>query len=219
MSDMEKLVARLESVATRLEKCASGRGAPAGGADDDDDYDTVESVTEFSKVIAKAEALVSVASSLPEDVQQISKMLKLVCDKNREFMRVSVRAKMPPQADLPTVIKPLNDAISAIGEFRDKNRGSKQFNHLSAVSEAVPAFGWVCVAPRPLDYMGEMIGAADFYLNRVLKDFKEVAAHKQWCAAVRAVFSALKEYVTENHKKGVNWNPNKLSFILSRGYM
>ena len=38
MSDMEKLVARLESVATRLEKCASGRGAPAGGADDDDDY-------------------------------------------------------------------------------------------------------------------------------------------------------------------------------------
>ena len=59
-------------------------------------------------------------------------------------------------------------------EFRDKNRGSKQFNHLSAVSEAVPAFGWVCVAPRPLDYMGEMIGAADFYLNRVLKDFKEV---------------------------------------------
>ena len=24
-------------------------------------------------------------------------MLKLVCDKNREFMRVSVRAKMPPQ--------------------------------------------------------------------------------------------------------------------------
>ena len=29
--------------------------------------------------------------------------------------------------------------------FREKNRGSKLFNNLSAVSEAIPALGWVSV--------------------------------------------------------------------------
>jgi len=152
--------------------------------------------------------LVKTAENLPADVLEMSKMLKVVCEKNREFLRVSVRAKAPIPADVPTVIKPLNDAISEIGKYREKNRPSRQFNHLSAVSEAVPAFGWVCVAPRPLDYMSEMIGAADFYLNRVLKDFKEIPGHKEWCTALRAVFTALKQYVTDFQKKGVNWNPN-----------
>jgi len=205
MADLGDLVARLEAVTVRLEKCGGKRAA---ADDDDDDYDTMEAVTEYSKVVSKADELVKASANLPSDVLEISKLIKVVCEKQLLFLRVSVRAKAVIPADQAAVMKPLNDSIIPIGEFREKNRASKCFNHLSAISEAVPAFGWVCVAPRPVDYMGEMIGAADFYLNRVLRDFKEVPGHKEWKVAVAALFTSLKLYVTENHKKGVTWNPN-----------
>lgn len=32
-----------------------------------------------------------------------------------------------------------------VQNLREKNRGSKQFNHLSAVSESIPALGWVAM--------------------------------------------------------------------------
>jgi len=208
MADLAGLVSRLEAVTARLEKCAAGGGAKASAADDDDDYDTVEAVTEFNAVVAKANAVVEKGNNLPSDVAEMSKLLQKVCLQNKEFLRVSVRAKACAPADMPIVIKPMQDAIAAVGEYRDKNRASKQFNHLSAVSEAIGAFGWVCVAPRPIDYMIEMIGASDFYINRILKDFKEVPGHKEWCQSVKQMFNALKEYVTNNHKKGVTWNAN-----------
>ncbi|KAL5248489.1 hypothetical protein ACHWQZ_G017623 [Mnemiopsis leidyi] len=208
MADLADLVSRLEAVTVRLEKCAAGGGGKASAADDDDDFDTVEAITEFKAVMDKADEVLKASENLPSDVHEISKLLKVVCEKNKEFLRVSVRAKACLPADAPVVMKPMNDAITQIGEYRDKNRASKQFNHLSAVSEAIPAFGWVCVAPRPLDYMAEMIGASDFYINRILKDFKEIPGHKEWCQKIKQMFSTLKEYVSNNHKKGVTWNPN-----------
>jgi hypothetical protein len=47
------------------------------------------------------------------------------------------------------------------------------FNHLSAISESIGAFGWIAVTPAPAPYIKEMSDAAQFYTNRVLKDYKE----------------------------------------------
>ena len=33
-------------------------------------------------------------------------------------------------------------------EYREKNRGGKLFNHLSGISESIPALGWVTVVSR-----------------------------------------------------------------------
>ena len=55
--------------------------------------DTVESITEYKAILDKADALVKVADNLPADVAEISKNLKVVCEKSLQFMRVSVRAK------------------------------------------------------------------------------------------------------------------------------
>jgi len=208
MAELADLVKRLEAVTVRLEKCGAGRGAAGGAADDDDDFDTLETITEFQAVTDAANALVKASENLPKEVGDICSMLGAVCKAELQFLRIAARAKACMPADLQPILKPLSDAMGAISEFRDKNRPSKCFNHLSAVSEAVPAFGWVAVAPRPLDYMGEMIGAADFYINRVLKDYKETPGHKEWTMSLRALFTALKNYVTNNHKKGTVWNHN-----------
>jgi adenylyl cyclase-associated protein len=41
------------------------------------------------------------------------------------------------------------------------------------VSESIGALGWIAISPAPAPYVKEMIDAAQFYTNRVLKDYKE----------------------------------------------
>lgn len=48
------------------------------------------------------------------------------------------------------LLKPISEQIQAVQNFREKNRGSKLFNHLSAVSESIPALGWVAMVRAAL---------------------------------------------------------------------
>lgn len=72
-----------------------------------------------------------------------------------------------------SLLGPTSKIIQDIQDFREKHRGSQFFNHLSAISESIPALGWVAVAPAPAPYVKEMNDAGQFYTNRVLKDWKE----------------------------------------------
>lgn len=49
------------------------------------------------------------------------------------------------QNNFSTLLKPISEQIQVVQNFREKNRGSKLFNHLSAVSESIPALGWVAM--------------------------------------------------------------------------
>ncbi len=42
----------------------------------------------------------------------------------------------------------MSKVIQEVQAFREKNRSSPLFNHLSAVSESVPALGWVAIVRR-----------------------------------------------------------------------
>lgn len=112
----------------------------------------------------------------------------------RQFLVVASRSKAPAEADLVKLLAPTSQAIQGIQSFREKNRTSTFFNHLSAISESIPALGWVTVviiflkfiitrhhflcicsfqAPAPGPYIKEMNDAGQFYTNRVLKDWKD----------------------------------------------
>lgn len=54
------------------------------------------------------------------------------------------------QAELGNLLKPLSNLIQQVQNFREANRTSPLFNHLSAVSETVPGFFWVTVVSRCL---------------------------------------------------------------------
>ena len=53
-----------------------------------------------------------------------------------------------PQMELSDLLKPIADHIQEIQQYRERHRGSSLFNHLSAVSESIPALGWVAVVRR-----------------------------------------------------------------------
>lgn len=71
------------------------------------------------------------------------------------------------------LIKPLQESIEAVSNIRDANRGSTVFNQLSAVSESIGVLAWVTVDPKPHKHVEESLGSAQFYGNRVLKEFKD----------------------------------------------
>lgn len=90
--------------------------------------------------------------------------------------------------------------------FTSKNRKSPLFNHLSAVSEGIPALGWILIAPAPGPHVKEMTDAAQFYTNRVLKEFKEKdATHVEWVKLWLKVLNDLYTYIRQHHTTGLAW--------------
>lgn len=84
---------------------------------------------------------------------------------------MSTKAKKPdPQP--PELLTELHRASDDINNIREGNRPSPLFNHLSAVSEGVIAMGWFFEA-RPAEFVTDTLGGAQFYGNRVLKEYKD----------------------------------------------
>lgn len=46
-------------------------------------------------------------------------------------------------------------------------------DHLAMVGEGISALQWLIMESKPADYVGEVIGGAQMYGNRVLKAYKE----------------------------------------------
>lgn len=71
------------------------------------------------------------------------------------------------------LLTPLQTEIAAVIELRDANRGSPVFNHLSTVAEGISVIGWVTVENKPHKHIEESLGSAQYWGNRVLKEFKD----------------------------------------------
>lgn len=68
----------------------------------------------------------------------------------RDLIKLAANSTKPAEGVSSPVfaklLKPLQEELMKVGELREKNRGEKVlFNHLSAVSEGIPAVGWVAV--------------------------------------------------------------------------
>ncbi|KAL4712686.1 hypothetical protein ACJJTC_007983 [Scirpophaga incertulas] len=124
----------------------------------------------------------------------------------RYIQQAAARSK-PGQAEEMQLLAPTSEQITAIQQFREKNRASQFFNHLSAISESIPALGWVAIAPTPAPYVKEMNDAGQFYTNRVLKDWKEKdKKHVEWCRAWVQLLADLQAYVKQYHTTGLIWS-------------
>jgi adenylyl cyclase-associated protein len=55
-------------------------------------------------------------------------------------------SKKPDNAKFMELLTPTSTLLNELKVFKDKNRTSKQFNHLSGVSEGASALAWVCVS-------------------------------------------------------------------------
>ena len=83
-------------------------------------------------------------------------MVEAAFKSQREFLVTASKSKKPSDKDLQSLLLPLSNKISEIQDFREKNRRSVYFNHLSAISESIPALGWVTVVSQPQHLLASM---------------------------------------------------------------
>lgn len=118
------------------------------------------------------------------------------------------KSRKPSTDELMALLRPQSESIQSIQAFREAKRTSKLFNHLSAISESIPALGWIAVAPTPGPHVKEMADACQFYTNRVLMEYKNLdKTHVEWTRSWLAVLAQLQAYIKQYHTTGLSWNP------------
>ncbi|KAI0160414.1 adenylyl cyclase-associated protein [Xylariaceae sp. FL1272] len=173
-----------------------------------------ESVEEFDAFIDHAVARYVQASNKLGGLiaQQAAKVLdgfKL----QRRFLLISTKAKKPNisvSAEMSVyqdLLKPINEALMAVGNIKESNRGSPVFSQLSAVSEGIMVLAWVTVDNKPFKHVEESLGSAQFFGNRVLKEHKDKDADQvEWIQSFYQIFRDLAEYVKQYFPNGIPWN-------------
>ena len=165
-----------------------------------------ESVNKYVKASGKLGGLIA---------EQASKVLEGF-RQQRKFLLLSTRAKRPDVngaevAVYQDLIKPINEALMAVGAIKDSNRGSPVFSQLSAVADGIMVLAWVTVDNRPYKHVEESLASAEFFGNRVLKAHKDNDPEQvEWIQSFYRVFSDLTEYVKLHFPNGIPWNPKGL---------
>lgn len=149
----------------------------------------------------------TLSAKIGGDVATQADFVKKAFDAQLGFVTLATENAKPSDGDLPRLLQPTSEQINNIQTFREKHRTSPFFNHLSAISESVPALGWVCVSPTPGPHVKEMNDAGQFYTNRVLKDWKEKdQKHVEWCRAWIQTLTELQAFIKQYHTTGLVWS-------------
>lgn len=101
---------------------------------------------------------------------------------------------------------PVAEALSTASSLPD-NR-SDAFNHQTAFSEAIQSVQWVFVTPGPMPFVSSCLESADFYLNKVLKDAKELdnkQDHRDFVKLIKQMLNELCAYIKQFHTTGLAW--------------
>jgi len=201
MYDLASLVSRLEVVASRLE--AGGVIASKGGGEPETAF-----VAAFDTFLADDFSLfLEKSRKIGGEVAEISNLVEKAFKAERDLLSIAAKSKKPGDKELQMLLKPISDTMADIATMREKGRRCDFFNHLSAISESIPALGWVTVAPAPAPFVKEMSEAAQFYTNRVLKDWKEKSKdHIEWVKIWIQTLDHLQSYVKQYHTTGLVWN-------------
>ncbi|KAI1876994.1 uncharacterized protein JN550_001066 [Neoarthrinium moseri] len=162
-------------------------------------------------------------SSVDKYVQTSNKLGGLIAEQaakvlegfkqQRRFLLITTKAKKPDlagseMAAYQDLLKPINEALMAVGSIKESNRGSPVFSQLSAVAEGIMVLAWVTVDMRPYKHVEESLQSAQFFGNRVLKEQKDKDQDQvAWIQAFYQVFRDLAEFVKANFPSGIPWNP------------
>ncbi|KAH7384781.1 adenylate cyclase associated N terminal-domain-containing protein [Cadophora sp. MPI-SDFR-AT-0126] len=236
MHNLTTLIKRLEAATSRLEDMASSsidipaiNGAPTPAPTGPLPAPPVakapspkpvqealpESVEDFDAFIAgTVKKFVNLSDELGGPVaEQASSVLRAFAGQ-RKFILITTKAKKPDMSSpvFMQLLKPLQDSITSVSELRDANRGSPVFNQLSAVSESIGVLAWVTMDSKPHKHVEESLGSAQYWGNRVLKEYKESDPKQvEWIQSYYQVFKDLADYIKQTFPQGIPWNPKGLS--------
>ncbi|GJC88230.1 adenylyl cyclase-associated protein [Colletotrichum liriopes] len=196
----------MHNLTTLIKRCRRAPSAPEP---------VPESVEEFDQFIATSvDKYITISKKLGGLIaDQAAKVLQGF-QAQRNFLLITTKAKKPDlngaeMAVYQDLLKPINEALVAVSNIKESNRGSAVFSQLSAVAEGIMVLAWVTVDNRPYKHVEDSLGSAQFFGNRVLKEQKDKDMQQtEWVQAFYQVFRDLTDYVKQHFPNGIPWNPN-----------
>ncbi|QNP97225.1 Adenylyl cyclase-associated protein [Yarrowia lipolytica] len=172
------------------------------------DADLPKWISEFDALIkTHVDPFVATSKQLDATIGEQAEAFKKAFDAQRDFLAVAAVAKKPEPTSsaFAELVKPISSNVESIMNIREKTRDPKVSSHLATVAEGAPLVGWVA-SDLPLPLIGDFKDSAQFYSNRVLKDFKSVdPKHVEWVKGFNGIADALQAYVKEFHTTGPTW--------------
>uniref|UniRef100_A0A1I8F693 CAP_N domain-containing protein n=1 Tax=Macrostomum lignano TaxID=282301 RepID=A0A1I8F693_9PLAT len=175
---MESVLHRLEALTAKVK--SGGAGVKAGSGDDASSNGFW--LRCFDRMSAFTAATAALDSADTADVRKIVDMANMAFQLLRNLLGQPRPASGGVQS-LPT-FQQLSQSINQAVEFREANRTSRYFNHLSAVSASLPAFGWVQPRPVSCRHARDLRESGQFYTDKILTEYKRSdTRHVTWAAA------------------------------------
>lgn len=166
-------------------------------------------VVEFENFVKdQIDPFVQSSETIDPQVGKAAQALKAAFEEQTKFLELVSRTKKPDNQDpqFMQTLTPMNTRIEEISTLKNANRQSEFFNHLNTIGEGAPVLGWI-VTDTPVSFIPEFKDSAQFWSNRVMKEYKEKdPKHVEWVKQFLGMFDALKAYVKEYHMTGPSWN-------------
>ncbi|KAK6762293.1 hypothetical protein RB195_023128 [Necator americanus] len=212
MDQLDKLVSRLETVTAKLENLGSTKPQlapkPVHLGGNAVSTETPPHVRAYDNALSDVSERWSILSErIGDDVLIMGYKVKEVFNFLRSFLWIAASRSEPSAEEVQKLVAPLVNLLMEINSFKDSKRNSPLFNHLCAVSEGVPAVGWVLVKKTPASYVKEMLDSSTFYINRIFKEFKDGdQTHVEWARVWKELLEAMQTFVRQTHTTGLAWN-------------
>ncbi|KAG9257556.1 putative adenylate cyclase-associated protein, 70K [Emericellopsis atlantica] len=236
-ANLANLYTRLEAATSRLEDIATSTELPKNGATPVTSIDASSSPAQLPP--PPTEAPKAADEPLPAAVEDYDAFLETTIGKyvqssdelgglvakqaalvakafheQRKLLLIASKAKKPDDATLGKLVEPMNGPAMEAMNIKEENRGSDQANHLSTVADGIMLLGWVFVPNRPFKHVDEFLGSAQFWGNKVLKQYKETdPKHVEWVQSFYGIFKNLSELIKDRYPNGLTWNANGESAV------
>lgn len=87
----------------------------------------------------------ALSKTIAGDVEKLAEIVRRAFAAQLQYVKLASTSAQPNPTKQQELLKPTSDCIMEIQGFSEKNRSSEYRNHLLAISESIPALGWVCI--------------------------------------------------------------------------
>jgi len=212
-SAVQALVTRLETVTARLEAVEKqiASGASSSSASSSGGGDSSASVAEFGDLISTHIVPLVASTSKIGSTDELKKQVGLVekaVNAQKDFLSIAAASKKPTLEEVGKLAEGTSKLMGEIGTIRDANRKSKQFNHLSTLSEGISCLGWIMIEPTPVPFVNDARASSEFYSNKILMEFKHSDQNQvDWVGHWNNFMKDLAAFIKKYHTTGLTWNP------------
>jgi adenylyl cyclase-associated protein len=162
-------------------------------------------------ITAHLEPFVAAATALNPACEELGDITRRAFAAQRDFLVMATQSKKPTNGASLDTAKIMPFLKDLQGAFRDCGASATPDpNHQKTVNEGLQALQWLLMEPTPMEYVKEMIGASDFWGNKIRMQHKNTDGgepHIAFVTTFKNLLNELVNYIKAHHTTGVTYNP------------